>query len=141
MKKEFEMKNLGLMNYFIGIEVEQLEQGIFIYQKKYSTDILKRFRMDKCKPVDTLATTGTKLSKQDEGEVVNSTMYMRLGGSLMYLTATRTNIMYAVILISKFMVSPKYSHWKVGKKILRYIIGTMDYGIWYSGFEDNSLVG
>ena len=64
-----------------------------------------------------------------------------LVGSLMYLTTTMTNIMYAVSLISRFMEYPKISHWKVGKRIQRYIKGTTNYGIWYSNSEDDSLVG
>jgi len=64
-----------------------------------------------------------------------------LVGSLMYLTTTMTNIMYAVSLISRFMEYPKISHWKVGKRIQRYIEGTTNYGIWYSNSEDDSLVG
>jgi hypothetical protein len=141
MQSEFEMTDLGLMKYFLGIEVEQSEKGIFICQQKYATDILKRFKMNKCKPTDTPIATGTKLSKQDEGTTIDYTLYKRLVGSLMYLTTTRPYIMYAVSLISRFMENPKISHWKVGKRILRYIAGTTDYGIWYSNSEDDSLVG
>jgi hypothetical protein len=75
--------------------------------------------------------TCTKLSKQDEGTTIDYTLYKRLVGSLMYLTTTRPNIMYAVNLISRFMENHKISHWKVGKRILRYIAGTtnMEFGI------------
>jgi hypothetical protein len=97
--------------------------------------------MNKCKPTDTSIAIGTKLSKQDEGIEIDYTLYKRLVGSLMYLTTTRPDIMYAISLISRFMENPKISHWKVGKRILRYIAGTIDYGIWYSTSEDDSLVG
>ena len=85
--------------------------------------------MDKCKPTDTPIATGTKLRKQDEGPTVNSTLYKRLVGSLMYLTATRPDLMNAVSFISRFMESPKDSHWKVGKIILRYVASKIDYGL------------
>jgi len=97
--------------------------------------------MDKCKPTKTLIALGTKLSKQDEGPIVNSTLYKRLVGSLMYLTTTRPNIMYATSFISRFMESPKYSHWKVGKQILRYDAGKINYGLWYTNSEYHSLIG
>ena len=89
MKSEFEMTDLGLMKYFLGIEVEQSNHGICISQHKYAVDILKTFKMEKCKPVDTPIAIGTKLSKEDLGTVVNSTLYKQLVGSLMYLTTTR----------------------------------------------------
>ena len=62
-------------------------------------------------------------------------------GSLMYLTATRPNLMYAINLISRFMESPKESHWKVGKRILRYVAGTLGYGLWYTHTLDITLTG
>ena len=126
------MKNIGLMKYFLGIEVEQYEKGIFICQNKYVRDSLKIFRMDNCKPVPTPVATGTKLSKDDEGVDVNPTLFKRLVGSLMYLTATRPDIMQGVSLISRFMETPKDTHWSVGKIILRYIEGMRDCGIMYT---------
>ena len=97
--------------------------------------------MKKCKPTDTPIATGTKLSKKDEGTSIDYTLYKRLVGILMSLTAIRPFIMYAVSLILRFMEYLKISHWKVGKRFLRYIVGTIDYGIWYSNSEDDSLVG
>eukprot|EP00253_Pinus_taeda_P032805 PITA_32805 len=110
MMKEFEMIDLGLMKYFLGIEVEQSDKGIFIFQNKYSKDLLKRFDMENCKPIPTPITIGTKLSKDDEGLDVNPTLFKRLVGSLMYLTAIRLDIMQGVSLISKFMETPKDTH-------------------------------
>jgi hypothetical protein len=82
------MIDLGLMKYFLGIEVEQYEKGIFICQQKYAMDILKRFKMNKCKPTDTPIATCTELSKQDEGTIIDYNLYKRIVGSLMYLTST-----------------------------------------------------
>jgi len=89
MMKVFEMTDLGLMKYFLGIEVKQSQKVIFICQNKYAKDLLKRFRMENCKLVPKLVATGTKLSKDDEGSNVNPTLFKRLVGNLMYLTPTR----------------------------------------------------
>ena len=121
MESEFEMTDLGLMKFFLGIEVQQSESGIFISQSKYASEVLKRFNMSNCKTSPTPVITGLKLSKDDEGTTVDPTLFKRLVGSLMYLTATRPDIMYGVSLISRFMESPKDSHWQAGEKNLRYV--------------------
>ena len=102
---------------------------------------MKRFKMDNCKHVPTPVATGIKLSKDDEGSYVNPTLFKTLVGSLMYLTATKPDIMQGVSLISKFMETPKDTHWSVGKRILRYIAGTRDYGIMYARKEKKELIG
>jgi hypothetical protein len=131
MKNEFEVTDLGLMKYVLGIEVDQSNHGIFVSQQKYAADVLKKFKMEKCKPADTPISLGNKLSKEDLGSIINSTLYKQLVGSLMYLTTTRPDITYATSYISRFMEYPKDSHWKVGKRILKYIAGTTTYGLWY----------
>jgi hypothetical protein len=141
MKKEFEMADLGPMKYFLGIEVNQDQSGIFISQSKYANDILKRFKMLTCKPTPTPIVTSLKLSKDDSGSNVDPTLFKRLVGSLMYLTTTRPNIMYGFSLISRFMEAPKDSHWKVGKRILRYVNGTRNFGISYSKTDEFELIG
>ena len=74
MQSEFEMTDLGIMKYFLGIEVDQSTKGIFVCQKKYATDIIKRFFMEECNPTETPIPLGTKLSKNDEGPTVDSTL-------------------------------------------------------------------
>jgi hypothetical protein len=115
MRSEFEMTDLGIMKYFLGIEVDQTTKDIFFCQQKYAADILKRFRMEECNPVETPIPLGTKLSKKDEGPTMDSTLYKILVDNLLYLTATRPDIMYAASLVSRFMESPKDSHWKMVK--------------------------
>eukprot|EP00253_Pinus_taeda_P015979 PITA_15979 len=139
MMKEFEMTDLGLMKYFLGIEVEQSEKGTFICQNKYARDLLKR--MENCKLVPTPVATGTKLSKDEEGSNVNPTLFKRLVGNLMYLTSTRTDIMQGITFISRFMETPKDTHWSEGKGILRYIAGTRNCGIMYASIEKKDLIG
>ena len=102
------------MKFFLGIEVQQFESGIFISQSKYASEVLKRFNMSNCKTTPTPVITCLKLSKDDEGSTVDHTLFKRLVDSLMYLTATRPDIMYGVSLISRFMESPK-TH--IGKQV------------------------
>ena len=129
------------MRYLLGIEVHMSKTGIFISQSKYAHSILKRFNMINSKSSPTLIITRLKLSKEDEGSKVDPTLFKRLVGSLMYLTTTRLDIMYGVSLISRFMETPKESHWKEGKIVLRYVNGTKYFGIMYSTSEDFRLVG
>ena len=110
-----------MMKYFLVIEVTESKDGIFISQTKFANDVLNIFRMMNCKPAVTPIATGTKLSKEDDGSKVDPTLYTRLVRSLMYLIATRPNIMFAVSLISRFMESPKNTHWQARKSILRCI--------------------
>jgi hypothetical protein len=110
MQSEFKMRDIGIMKYFLGIEVDQSTKGIFVCQQKYATNIIKRFCMEDCNPVETPIPLGKKLSKQDEGPTMDSTLYKILVGSLLYLTTSRPNIMYATNFVSRFMEYPKYSH-------------------------------
>ncbi|KAM1224199.1 hypothetical protein ACFX2G_044088 [Malus domestica] len=141
MFSEFEMTDNGLMSYFLGIEVKQESDGIYISQQKYMRDILEKFNMDKCNIVNTPVATGLKLSKEGEGEFVNSTLYKSLVGSLRYLTITRPDIVYGVGLMSRYMETPRESHWLAAKRILRYIRGTLNYGLFYNFGEDEKLFG
>lgn len=141
MKQEFEMSDLGLMHYFLGVEVLQTSKGIYISQTKYVADLLKKFRMMACKAFATPIAIGEKLTKEDISPKVDATLYRSLAGSLMYLTTTRPDIMYAVSLISRFMQDPHESHWRVAKRILRYVSGTHNFGIHYSPTKQFELVG
>ena len=127
MESEFEMTDLGLMKFFLDIEVQQSESGIFISQYKYASEVLKRFNMSNCKTTPTPV-----MSKDDEGSTIDPMLFKRLVGILMYLIATRPDIMYGVSLISRFMESPKDSHWQAGKIVLGYVSDTKDLGIMYS---------
>jgi hypothetical protein len=88
--------------------------------------------MEECNPAETPIPLGTKLSKKDEGPIVDSTLYKSLVGSLLYLTTTRLDIVYVRSLVSRFMESPKDSHSKMEKRILRYVVGTLNFGLWYT---------
>ena len=96
MLKEFEMTDNGLMSYFLGIEVKQQHNEIFISQKKYMMEILEKFKMDSCKSVNTPVETGIRLSKEGDHRVIEPTLYKSLAGSLRYLMITRPDIVYGV---------------------------------------------
>jgi hypothetical protein len=131
---EFEMKDLGLMHYFLGLEVWQKPNKIFLSQGKYAINVLKRFSMMNCRSMATPMVANLKtLHDSDSGSnLVDPTMYRQLVGSLMYLTHTRPDIQYAVNVLSQFMAEPRERHWVAGKHILRYLRGTIAFGLTYT---------
>ena len=141
MKKEFEMSNLGLLHYFLGLEVKQVEDRIFVSQRKYAIDLLKRFNVLNCKVVATPMNLNEKLQPSDGTEEVNSSYFRSLVGGLIYLTHTRPDIAFSVGLISIFMHSPSMHHLGAAKRILRYIAGTTDFGLWYGHVSEFRLLG
>eukprot|EP00253_Pinus_taeda_P026183 PITA_26183 len=96
LAREFEMKDLGLLHYFLGLEIWQRSDGLFVSQGKYAREILKKFNMHVCKPVDTPLPGGWRKEDATSAEVVDATIYRQLVGSLMYLVNTRPNICYAI---------------------------------------------
>ncbi|XP_038896556.1 uncharacterized mitochondrial protein AtMg00810-like [Benincasa hispida] len=99
MVKVFEMTDIGLMSYYLGIKVKQGEDGIFISQDGYAKEVLKKFNMNDANLVGTPMECGVKITKQDGGEKVNSTYFKSLIGSLRYLTCTRPDILYSVRIV------------------------------------------
>eukprot|EP00253_Pinus_taeda_P006843 PITA_06843 len=124
-----------------GIEVEQNGNGIFISQEKYANEVLERFNMQESKAAITPTVMGLKLSKEDSSKDFDPSLYKSIVGSLIYLTATRPNIMHVVSLISRFMERPKEAHWQAAKRILRYVKGTKRFGILYTTSECSDLIG
>jgi len=96
MIKEFEMTNIDLMTYYLGIKITQGEYKIFVSQEKFEKKIPKKFKIEDCAKVNTLVKCGVKLSKNDEGEKVNSTTFKSPIGSLRYLTCIRPNICFRI---------------------------------------------
>ena len=103
MEKEFEMYDLSRIKYFLIMEIHQDDAGIFISQKKYASKVLKKFNMDRCKPVATPLVINEKLSKDDAAAKVDASVYRSLIASLLYMSATRPNIMYPTSLLLRFM--------------------------------------
>ena len=140
MKKEFEMSMLGELKFFLGLQVQQLKHGIFISQMKYIKEMLKRFNMEDSKPVSTPMSTNTKLSKDDKASSVDHTTYRSMIGSLLYLTATRPDLLHAVCMVARFQAAPTETHLTAVKRIFRYLKGTMELGIWYPKGKSFTLV-
>ena len=131
MHDEFEMSMMGELNFFLGLQIKQLEDGIFFNQSKYIKDILKKFGLEDFKPMKTPMSSETKLTKDEEGESVDNTKYRGMIGSLLYLTASRPDIMFSVCLCARFQEDPKTSHLEAVKRIFKYIKGTTHLGLWY----------
>ena len=110
LMKGFKMTDLGLFHYYLGIEVWQLKDKIFISQSKYASKILKRFQMDDCKAVASPMEQGQKFSLAEDGEKFDATLYRQLVGSLIYLTTTRPDLSFIVGILSQYMHSPRMDH-------------------------------
>ncbi|KAJ8766885.1 hypothetical protein K2173_009229 [Erythroxylum novogranatense] len=140
MKLKFDMTDLGKMRYFLGLEVSQRADGIFINQRKYALEVLQKFGMDRSNSVHNPIVPGFKLMKDVAGDAVDKTYYKQIVGSLMYLTATRPDMMFVVSLISRYMENPTQFHLQVAKRVLRYLKGTTEFGIFYKKGGDNDLI-
>ncbi|GKA37710.1 retrovirus-related pol polyprotein from transposon TNT 1-94 [Tanacetum coccineum] len=129
MHNEFEMSMVGELIFFLGLQIKQLEDGIFFNQSKYIKEMLKKFRLEDSKPMKMPMSPDTKLTKDEEGESVDNKKYRGMIGSLLYLTASRPDIMFSVCLCARFQEDPKTSHLEAVKRIFRYIKGTTHLGL------------
>ena len=140
MLREFDMSDLGKMRFFLGIEVLQKPDGIYICQRKYVLEILRRFGMMESNLVGSPIVSGFKMSKDEDGVFVDETYYKQLVESLMYLTATRPDMMFVTCLISRYMAKPMEIHLQAAKRALRYLKWTVNYGIHYKKGGDGELL-
>ncbi|KAA3474308.1 Integrase, catalytic core [Gossypium australe] len=140
IKDMFEMSDLELMTYFLGMGVCQAEGGIFLGQKTFALKVLSKFSMENCKQTSTPMAFRVKLSSQGVHEQVSEPTYSSLVGCLLYLTATRPDIMFAVS-ISRFMHCCNEQHFQAAKRVLRYIKGTLGYGVLFNKAESLKLIG
>ncbi|KAD3067019.1 hypothetical protein E3N88_34899 [Mikania micrantha] len=131
MKKKFEMSAMGEMTFFLGLQVKQDSKGVLIHQGKYVTDILTKFKMMESKPASTPMAARPILTSDLDGEDVDQHLYRSMIGSLMYLTASRPDIMFSVCQCAKYQANPKASHLIAVKKIFRYLVGKPKLGLWY----------
>ncbi|EOY13469.1 Cysteine-rich RLK (RECEPTOR-like protein kinase) 8 [Theobroma cacao] len=129
MQTEFEMSDLGKMSYFLGMIVDQGLDYTLLRQKKYAYDLLNKCRMESCKSVATPSAFGTKLCRDNGSAKINETYYRRLIRSLLYLSSTRPDIMYFTSLVSRFMHRPSKIHLCAAKRVLRYVKGTVSFGL------------
>ena len=121
MQSKFEMSMIGELPFFLGLQITQRSQGMFISQEKYLREMLKRFQMEDSRPVGTPMVTGCKLSKDDDSPDVDQSSYRSMIGSLLYIIASRPDIMHVVGMVGRFQSAPKQSHLLVVKRIFRYL--------------------
>ncbi|GJV01739.1 putative ribonuclease H-like domain-containing protein [Tanacetum coccineum] len=149
MRKKFQISSMGELTFFLGLQVMQRDDGIFISQDKYVAYILKKFDFSSVKTSSTPIETNKALLKDEEGEDVDVHLYRSMIRSLMYLTASRPDIMFAVYACARFQVTPKTSHLHAVKKIFRYLKGQHKLGLWYpkdspfdlKAFSDSDYAG
>ncbi|WVZ82501.1 hypothetical protein U9M48_029756 [Paspalum notatum var. saurae] len=127
--QEFSMSDLGPLQHFLGIHVTTTDGGLFLGQEQYALELLQRAGMAHCNPISTPIDTKAKLSANDGQPVQNPTEYRSIAGALQYLTLTRPDLQYAVQQACLFMHAPRTSHYQLLKRILRYVKGTIDYGL------------
>ena len=137
------MSDLGLLSYYLGMEVNQREGVTTLCQSAYTIKILEQAGMKGCNPCHVPMENKLKLSKNDKSPPVDATKYRSIIGSLRYLVNTRPDIAYSVGIVSRYMEAPKTSHWAAVKQILRYLAGTIRYGCRYmrSSTSESKLLG
>nr|GFB21289.1 hypothetical protein [Tanacetum cinerariifolium] len=131
MKDKFQMSSMGELAFFLGLQVKQKKDGIFISQDKYVAEILKKFGLSEGNLASTPIDAEKALLKDSDGEDVDVHTYRSMIGSLMYLTSSRPDIMFAVYACARFQVTLKDSHLNAVKRIFRYLKGKPYLGLWY----------
>jgi hypothetical protein len=129
------------MHYFLGLEVWKSLEKIFLNQGKYAVETLKRFDMLECKSMNTHMETKLKLLVDTLLELVDTTIYRKINGSLMYMTNTRPYICFSVNILSQYLVEPRCVHLVSTKHVMRYLKGMLDFGLYYNGDHDFRLIG
>ncbi|KAM2944179.1 hypothetical protein COP2_027257 [Malus domestica] len=140
LQQRFAIKDLGVLRYFLGIEMATSHKGFFLNQRKYVLDLLKEANMSDAKPVPTPLDVKLKLSLEGQ-PLPNISYYQRLVGKLIYLTITRPDITYAVSIVSQFMHSPTMEHFNLVKRILRYLKGSVGRGIIMKNNASTQITG
>ena len=141
MQGEFEMSMMGELTFFLGLQIKQTNEGIFINQAKYTKELLKKFGMESSKEIGTPMNPACRLDKDEEGNSIDQKLYRGMIGSLLYLTASRPDILFSVCVCARFQSNPKESHMLAVKRIIRYLKGTINLGLWYSKQSSLDLIG
>ena len=134
------MSLLSEIRLFLGLQISQQVDGIFISQTKYIKEMLKRFQMEDRKPVSTPMVTSCRLSKDDTSPDVDQKLYRSMIGSLLYVTTSIPDVMHAVGLVGRFQETPRENHLQAVNRIFRYLKGTTEFGLWYPKGHELTLV-
>nr|GEU44962.1 hypothetical protein [Tanacetum cinerariifolium] len=140
IKDNFQMSSMGGLTFFLGLQVKQKVDGIFISQDKYVAEILRKFGLTDGKSASTPIDTEKPLLKDPDGKDVDVNTYRSMIGSLMYLTSSRPGIMFAVCACARFQVTPKASYLHAVKRIFKYLKGKPHLGLWYPKYSPFNLV-
>jgi hypothetical protein len=125
MSREFEMRMMGELQLFLGLQIKQSKEGTFVHQSRYTKDIVRKFKMEDSKAMAMPMSMTTALDVDEEGEHVDQKEYRSMIGSLLYLTVTRPGIQFSVCLCARFQASPRTSHRQAVKRIFRYLRHTL----------------
>nr|GEX25490.1 retrovirus-related Pol polyprotein from transposon TNT 1-94 [Tanacetum cinerariifolium] len=131
MSLKFQMSIMGQMSFFLGLQVSQSLEGIFINQSKFTLEILKKFGMDSCDSVDTPMVDRLKLDEDPSGIPVDQTRFCSMVGSLMYLTVSRPDLVFDVCMCARYQAKATKKHLEALKRVFRYLKGTINWGLWY----------
>src|SRR6185312_12585468 len=135
------MSMIGELSFFIGFQIKQLKDGTFIGQERYARDLLKKFKMNDCKITETPMSSSEHLDADANGKPVDQKLYRSMIGSLLYLCASRPNILFSVCLCAHFQDRPQESHLTAVKRILKYIKHTPSIVLWYPKGASFELLG
>ncbi|GJU51176.1 retrovirus-related pol polyprotein from transposon TNT 1-94 [Tanacetum coccineum] len=137
MCSKFKMSMMGKISFFLGLQISQNPRGIFINQSKYALESLKKYGFDSCDPVDTPMVEKSKLDEDKEGKAVDPSHYRGMIGTLLYLTASRPDLQFAICMCARYQARPTEKHLNAVKRIFRYLKGTVHRGLWYP--KDSSI--
>ncbi|KAL2319362.1 hypothetical protein Fmac_028331 [Flemingia macrophylla] len=141
MRDEFEMSMMGELKFFLGLQILQLDERIKIHQMKYTKELLKKFKMDDAKEMKTPMHSSSALVLDEDSPNVDQTQYRAMIGSLLYLSASRPDIMFSVCVCARFQVELREVHLKAVKRILRYLKGIVNLGLCFRRSQYFSLLG
>ncbi|GJU98385.1 hypothetical protein Tco_1327656 [Tanacetum coccineum] len=133
----------GRYHSFLGLQIFQSPRGIFLNQSKYALEIVKKYGLHTTDSVDTPLLEKSKLDEDLQGKQIDATLYYGMIGSLMYLTSSRPDLIYAVCLCAQYQAKPIEKHLQAVKRIFRYLKGTINMGLWYSkdaGIDNKSAI-
>jgi hypothetical protein len=141
MANEFEMSMIEELSYFLGLQIKQIKNDTFVSQGKYIKDMIKKFGLQDAKPMSTPIGTNDQLGIDASGNMVDQKQYQSMIGSLLYVTASRPDVIFSVCKCARYQASPRENHLKATKRILRYLKGTNDVGLWFPKGSNFELIG
>ncbi|GJX01065.1 hypothetical protein Tco_0184978 [Tanacetum coccineum] len=128
---DIDLSMMGKISFFLRLQISQSSRGIFINQSKYALESLKKYAYESCDPVDTPMVEKSKLDEDKEGKTVDPSHYRGMIGTLLYLTASRPDLQFAICMCARYQARPTEKHLNAVKRIFRYLKGTVHRGLWY----------